>query len=127
MASNSGRSEVHSESVPNDVSPQSVTEHFVACSVPVLFVSPCGLQLRKFHSLLPSGRATYATQFCDLERWSSQLKLVSVGLTADYCSSSDTSDSNGSNSRAPNANMVRRVEASESHTIDKAYVAKGTG
>lgn len=44
-------------------------EHFVNRSVPVLFSSRRGLQLRKFHSVLNTGQASYTVQFCDLERW----------------------------------------------------------
>uniref|UniRef100_A0A182QLV9 Uncharacterized protein n=1 Tax=Anopheles farauti TaxID=69004 RepID=A0A182QLV9_9DIPT len=82
-----------------DASPNQ--EHFVARSVAVLFVSQRGLQLRKFHSLLPSGSAaTYTIQFCDLERWSPHQKLASVGLTPDYSSSAtDTTNSTGGSNR----------------------------
>lgn len=44
-------------------------EHFVNRAVPVLFTSRRGLQLRKFHSVLSTGQASYVVQFCDLERW----------------------------------------------------------
>uniref|UniRef100_A0A182U0U6 Uncharacterized protein n=1 Tax=Anopheles melas TaxID=34690 RepID=A0A182U0U6_9DIPT len=111
-----------SDSVPvpaREPSPE-VEEHFVPRSVAVLFVSQRGLQLRKFHSLLPSGGgATYTIQFCDLERWSPHLKLASVGLTPDCCSSMDTTDSSRSNLQDQHANVVRFVDSSPSANGDK--------
>uniref|UniRef100_A0A182V7S9 Uncharacterized protein n=1 Tax=Anopheles merus TaxID=30066 RepID=A0A182V7S9_ANOME len=106
-----------SDSVPGPAREPSpdVEEHFVSRSVAVLFVSQRGLQLRKFHSLLPSGGgATYTIQFCDLERW-----LASVGLTPDCCSSTDTTDSSGSNLQGQHGNVVRFVDSSPSTDGDK--------
>uniref|UniRef100_A0A182MAH2 Uncharacterized protein n=1 Tax=Anopheles culicifacies TaxID=139723 RepID=A0A182MAH2_9DIPT len=105
-----------------------IPDHFVARSVAVLFVSQRGLQLRKFHSLLPSGSgATYTIQFCDLERWSPHQKLASIGLTPDYCSSTDTTDSTGSNRTVQHSNLVRFVDASPSTTNDGKRTTKPEG
>uniref|UniRef100_A0A182SLE3 Uncharacterized protein n=1 Tax=Anopheles maculatus TaxID=74869 RepID=A0A182SLE3_9DIPT len=130
MTSNSVPGSSQNTAVSTISSASSDQDHFVARSVSVLFVSQRGLQLRKFHSLLPSGGgATYTIQFCDLERWSPHQKLASVGLTPDYCSSTDTTDSTGSNRRpAPHSNLVRFVDASPTaSTIDGKRVSKEEG
>lgn len=57
------------DEVVNTVSANDQPEHFVNRSVPVLFTSRRGLQLRRFHSVLSTGQASYLVQFCDLERW----------------------------------------------------------
>ncbi|XP_058451897.1 uncharacterized protein LOC131430723 [Malaya genurostris] len=86
----------HNEETIDTISTNDLPEHFVNRSVPVLFTSQRGLQIRKFHSILHTGQACYAVQFCDLERWSNHFKLSSVGLTPDSgkCESTASTKSN---------------------------------
>ncbi|XP_058819202.1 uncharacterized protein LOC131682046 [Topomyia yanbarensis] len=80
------------DDIINTISSNDQPEYFVNRSVPVLFTSRRGLQLRKFHSILHTGQACYTVQFCDLERWSNHFKLSSVGLTPDSTKSESITD-----------------------------------
>lgn len=90
-------------------------DHFVGRSVPVLFTSRRGLQLRKFVSVLHTGHSSYTVQFCDLERWSNHFKVSSVGLTPD---SSITEASQPSGSKAKSVMFVRHPSRSQPSNPD---------
>ncbi|XP_055603188.1 uncharacterized protein LOC129751614 [Uranotaenia lowii] len=108
------RSDEAINSAISSISNQSVTpEHFVNRSVPVLFTSRRGLRIRKFHSMLNTGQASYTVQFCDLERWTNHFKLSSVGLTPESSTTMESSNLIKQQQQQKNVKFVRQSPQSQ--------------